>query len=242
MRRIDCPVALACCSSRYHRYSNENAMTLCLSFPFALPPLLPALPFLRTSYDPACWVGECAGGCDDCVAGVVAWLLARGQVADAVSSISSRLTGRGANRICPSVPSWLAAPCSSRRPVLLARLMSLAYCFDELPPRVSYSLSPIMRLALRLVSHLVVRLVTIALPSMCFSCVFFIPFSGGMCLLDLSPRPSRSGVSLSRLAVRLGRRRIVMCCLLDLPRWRSSHLVLSPRRVGREAGRDGEIS
>lgn len=101
---------------------------------------------------------------------------------------------------------------------------------------------PRARLALRLVSHLVVRLVAIVLPSMCFSCVFFIPFSGGMRLLDLSPCPSRSSVSSPRLVVRLGRRRIVMCCLLDLPRWRSSHLVLSPRQAGRGAKRSDETS
>ena len=76
-------------------------MTLCLSFPFALPPLLPALPFLRASYDPACWVGECASGCDDGVAGVVAGLLVHGQVADVASSVSSRRARRGADRIRP---------------------------------------------------------------------------------------------------------------------------------------------
>lgn len=121
--------------------------------------------------------------------------------------------------------------------------MSLTACFDELPlvPHPICLLS-LPRFALRLVSHLVGRLVAIVLPSMCFSCVFFIPFSGGMRLLDLSPCPSRSSASSPRLVVRLGRRRIVMCCLLDLPRWRSSHLVLSPRQAGRGAKRSDETS
>ena len=43
----------------------------------------------------------CASGCDDGVAGVVAWLLAHGQVADVVSSVPSRRAGRGADRIRP---------------------------------------------------------------------------------------------------------------------------------------------
>lgn len=108
---------------------------------------------------------------------------------------------------------------------------------DRIRPRFRHGDLPRARFALRLVSHLVGRLVAIVLPSMCFSCVFFIPFSGGMCLLDLSPCPSRSVVSSSRLVMRLGRRRIVMCCLLDLPRWRS--LVSSYRLVGRDGERDG---
>ena len=100
----------------------------------------------------------CASGCDDGVAGVVAWLLVHGQVADVVSSVPSRRAGRGAGRI---------------------------------HPRFRHGDLPRARLVLRLVSHLVGRLVAIVLPSMCFSCVFFIPFSGGMRLLDLSPCPSR---------------------------------------------------
>ena len=56
--------------------------------------------------------------------------------------------------------------------------MSLTACFDELPlvPHPICLLS-LPRFALRLVSHLVGRLVAIVLPSMCFSCVFFTSFS-----------------------------------------------------------------
>lgn len=92
----------------------ERARNDAMPFSFLLPspcPLLPALPFLRTSYDPACWVGECAGGCDDCVACVVAWLLVHGQVADVVSSVSSRryrLVGRGEERTVFVLGSVLA--------------------------------------------------------------------------------------------------------------------------------------
>lgn len=48
----------------------------------------------------------CASGCDDGVAGVVAWLLVHGQVAELrlvgiVSSVPSRRAGRGADRIRP---------------------------------------------------------------------------------------------------------------------------------------------
>lgn len=102
-------------------------------------------------------------------------------------------------------------------------------------PRFRHGDLPRARFALRLVSHLVGRLVAIVLPSMCFSCVFFIPFSGDMCLLDLFPCPSRSGVSSPRLAMRLGRRRSggVMCLLDLLPMAFSS-------RSYRLGGRDGE--
>ena len=74
-----------------------------------------AMPFLSFRHAPsrrlslACWpqmfsrpsgVG-CASGCDDGVTGVVAGLLVHGQVADAVSSVSSRLARRRADRIRP---------------------------------------------------------------------------------------------------------------------------------------------
>lgn len=68
------------------------------------------------------------------------------------------------------------------------------------------------------------RLVVPALPSMCFSCVFSVHslascaclFCPRARLVQSSRRPSRSVVSSSRLVLRLGRRRVVMCCLLDL--------------------------
>lgn len=93
---------------------------------------------------PACRVGECAGGFDDSVDGVVADLLARGRFDGAVAPVSSRLAGRGASCI---------------------------------HPRFRHGDLPRARFALRLVSHLVGRLVAIVLPSMCFSCVFFASFS-----------------------------------------------------------------
>ena len=55
------------------------------------------------------------------------------------------------------------------------------------------------------------------LSPMCFSCVFFISFSEGMCLLDLFPCPSRSGVSPCVSLCVSGGGRIVVC-LLDLSR------------------------
>ena len=203
-------------------------MTLCLFFSLALPHLVGSLlpASLKCSPVRRAW--------DVRAAAMMAWRVSLPgclfmakllNFASSVSSRRSRLVGRGEERTVFVPGSVLAA------------------CFDELPlvPHPICLLS-LPRLVLLLVSHLVVRLVAIVLPSMCFSCVFFIPFSGGMRLLDLSPCPSRSSVSSSRLVVRLGRRRIVMCCLLDLPRWRSSHLVLSPRQAGRGARRGDEVS
>lgn len=87
-------------------------------------------------------------------------------------------------------------------------------------------------------SFLISSCVSSDLPCLrCVFLVFFSSFAGVMCLLYLFPCPSRSVVSSSRLVMRLGRRRIVMCCLLDLPRWRS--LVSSYRLVGRDGERDG---
>lgn len=101
--------------------------------------------------------------------------------------------------------------------------MPLAACFDELPPRVSYLLSIITRLVGHLVGHLVFHLgehlVVIVLSPMCFSCVV----------------SSRSGVSSSRLVMRLERRRFgVFMCLLDL-----LPMAFSSRSY-RLVGRDGE--
>lgn len=106
-------------------------MTLCLSFPFTLPP-------------PA----------------------------------GSSLVGRGGERAVFVLCSVLAI-C----PVLVSscRLVGVAYALGVLlrrvAPRVSYLLSPIMRLVGRLVFHLGGRLVVPALPPMCFSCLFFASFS-----------------------------------------------------------------
>ena len=64
-------------------------MMLYLSFPFALPPPAGSLLFACLNQSPALLVGGCAGGRDDSVAGVVAYLLARGRFADAVSCVVS---------------------------------------------------------------------------------------------------------------------------------------------------------
>lgn len=92
------------------------------------------------------------------------------------------------------------------------------------------------RLVLLLVSHLVGRLVALVLYSVCFSCVFFVSFSGGVRLLDLSPRPSRPVVSSRRLVVpsRRASRAVAefVMCLLDL-----SPMAFSPRRAERGARR-----
>lgn len=156
----------------------------------------------------------CASGCDDGVAGVVAWLLVHGQVADVVSSVSSRrsrLVGRGEERGV-FIPGSVMAIC----PVLVSSCVSF------------------------LISS------GVSLRSSCLRCVFLVSFSSRSqvaCACSICPRARLVGiVSSSRLVVRLGRWRIVMCCLLDLPRWHSSHLVLSLRRAGRGAKRSDETS
>lgn len=189
-------------------------MTLCLFFSLALPPLpgslLPAS--LKCSPVRRAW--------DVRAAAMMAWRVSLpGCLFMAKLLMSSRryrLVG-----IVSSVPSRRAGRGAGR-----------------IHPRFRHGDLPRARLVLRLVSHLVGRLVAIVLPSMCFSCVFFIPFSGGMCLLDLSPCPSRSVVSSSRLVMRLGRRRIVMCLLDLLPMAFSSR---SYRLGGRSGERGGTM-
>lgn len=133
----------------------------------------------------------CASGCDDGVAGVVAWLLVHGQVADVVSSVSSRrcrLVGRDGERTVFAI-GFVMVIC----PVLvpLFRLGCVAHVLGGLLRRVAL-VSPICLLSLprlvhRLVFHLVGRLVVPALPSMCFSCVFPI-HSPASCACLIYPR------------------------------------------------------
>lgn len=94
------------------------------------------------------------------------------------------------------------------------------------------------RLVLLLVSHLVVRLVAIVLPSMCFSCVFqFIRRRPVPALFVPVPVSFRRLVASSRRASRAAAG-IVMCLLDLLPMAFSSR---SYRLVGRDGERDGTM-
>ena len=182
-------------------------MTLCLVLSLSpLPP--PALSCLLAclNQSPARRVVGGAGGDDDSVAGVVAYLLARSRFSDAASSVSSRRAWRGAGHIRPRFRLGDLSPCSFRCLVSVAWLIPLAACFDELP-----FMSPVYSISLLVsscVSSLISDGVSLCLSwfQMCFSCVFSHRSPMGLRLLDLSPRPVSSVVSSFRLVMRLGRR------------------------------------
>lgn len=78
--------------------------------------------------------------------------------------------------------------------------------------------------------------------SMCFSRVFFfVSFPGGHCARLIYLRARLASSSRCPVSSRVSGGGRIVVCLLDLSRWRS-RLVSSPRRAGRGARRDGEIS
>lgn len=150
--------------------------------------------------------------------------------------MSSRRAWRGAGHIRPR---FCLGGRFHARLVLPSRdawLMSSADCFDDLLSCLLFACyhAP-SRPSSRFSSRRASRCACLT-PDVFFLC--FLSRSPVSCAcLICSSCPSRSVVSSSRLVGRLGRRRVVMCCLLDCP---DSVLVssLSPRRAGRGAERD----
>lgn len=191
-----------------------------MPFSFLSPcPLPPALPCLLASISP-----PPSGSWDERAAAMIAWRVPFPSclpVADLPVSASHRcrLVGRRGERAVLALCSVVAI-C----PVFVSlprRLMPLAACFDEMP------LVPSIRFLSLLVSFLISEGVSLCLPCrlapdvffLCFFCLFA-SFSGVLCLLDLSPRPSRLIVSSSRLVGRLGAAVASSCaaCLMG-SRW-----------------------
>ena len=191
----------------------------------------------------------CASGCDDGVAGVVAWLLVHGQVADVVSSVSSRrsrLVGRGEERTV-FVPGSVLAICRLVL-VLVLVLVVPSRRRGSYPWRLASMSCPSCLILFACYHYLVSSCFSflisscVSLQSSCLRCVFlvfFSSFAGVLCLLYLSPCPSRSIrlVASSRRASRAAAG-IVMCLLDLLPMAFSSR---SYRLVGRDGERDGTM-
>ena len=113
---------------RYHRYSNENAMTLYLLFPFRPTPLPPALPYLRASNK-----SPPSGSWDERAAAMIVWRASPPAclpVVDLpVTPRRCRLVGRGVERVVFVIGSVLTI-C----PVLVSscRLVDVAHILGGL--------------------------------------------------------------------------------------------------------------
>ena len=190
----------------------------------------------------------CASGCDDGVAGVVAWLLVHGQVADVVSSVSSRrsrLVGRGEERTV-FVPGSVLAICRLVL-VLVLVLVVPSRRRGSYPWRLASMSCPSCLILFACYHYLVSSCFSflisscVSLQSSCLRCVFlvfFSSFAGVLCLLYLSPCPSRSVVSSPRLAVRLERQLGSSCACLIYYRWRSRLVpIVSSDGMGSGTGR-----
>lgn len=150
----------------------------------------------------------CASGCDDGVAGVVAWLLVHGQVADVVSSVSSRryrLVGRGEERTV-FVPGSVLAICRLVL-VLVLVLVVPSRRRGSYPWRLASMSCPSCLILFACYHYLVSSCVSFLISegvSLCLSCqrcvflVFFRLVPRGNCACLICPRAL---VSFRRLVV-----------------------------------------
>ena len=160
-----------------------------------------------------------------------------------------RLVGRSVERavfvLCCSVMvvSGDLPLCSSRCPVSVAWLMSLADCSDELPSCLI--LFACYRCSSRPASRFPIS-ASVSLRLTCPRCVFLVfffvsPLSSCDCLICHAPVSFLVSSSrlVVRLVVRLGRRRPGSpCACLMRSRWRSRLVSIRLGRAGRGAGRD----